>query len=64
MNAATPTLSPPVRPVPPPCCAAASQAVAAVLADGGIALLESCEDDLWDETLEDQLEVEPWDKCV
>lgn len=36
------------------------EAVAAVLSDGGIALLQCVEDDLWEETLEEQLEAAPW----
>lgn len=37
------------------------EAVAAVLSDGSIALLQSVEDDLWEETLEEQLEETPWE---
>ena len=40
------------------------QAVAAVLSDGSLALLSSVEEDLWEETLEEQLEAQPWDRCV
>lgn len=38
------------------------EALAAVLSDGRIAVVECCEDDLWEETLEDQLESTPWDR--
>ena len=48
-------------PCPTPCCCTA-QAVAAVLSDGAIALLESVEEDLWEDSLEEQLEVAPWDR--
>ena len=38
------------------------QALAAVLSDGSLALLTAVEDDLWEETLEEQLEQQPWDR--
>ena len=38
-----------------------TQAIAAVLSDGSIALLESVEEDLWEESLEEQLEEQPWE---
>ena len=41
-----------------------AQAVAAVLSDGRIALLESVEADLWEESLEEQLEAAPWDRWL
>lgn len=37
-----------------------SQAIATVLSDSSIALLTSVEDDLWEETLEEQVEAQPW----
>ena len=33
-----------------------------MLSDGAIALLTSVEEDLWEETLEEQLEEQPWDR--
>lgn len=39
------------------------QAIAAVLSDGSLALLSSVEEDLWEETLEEQVETQPWDRC-
>lgn len=43
------------------CLPPAPQAIAAVLSDGGLALLECVEEDLWEETLEEQLEAQPWE---
>ncbi len=40
--------------------AVAPQAIAAVLSDGSLALLSCVEEDLWEETLEEQLEGQPW----
>ena len=37
------------------------QVIVAVLADGRLALLESAEDDLWEETLEEQREGRTWE---
>lgn len=53
---------------PPACCRPAHllaclQAIAAVLSDGSLALLSSVEEDLWEETLDEQLEAHPWDRC-
>ncbi|KAL4852847.1 Elongator complex protein 1 [Chlorella vulgaris] len=36
------------------------EAIAAVLSDGRLALLAAVEDDLWEESLEEQLEEQPW----
>ncbi|KAL4420046.1 hypothetical protein ABPG77_007485 [Micractinium sp. CCAP 211/92] len=36
------------------------EAIAAVLSDGSLALLSCVEEDLWEETLEEQLEGQPW----
>lgn len=36
------------------------QAIAAVLSDGSLALLPSVEEDLWEETLDEQLDAQPW----
>ena len=38
------------------------QAIAAVLSDGSLALLPSVEEDLWEETLDEQLDAQPWDR--
>lgn len=40
------------------------QAIAAVLSDGRLALLAAVEDDLWEESLEEQLEEQPWAGCA
>lgn len=39
------------------------EALAAVLSDGTIAIVQSVEEDLWEETLEEQLESKEWDKA-
>ena len=39
------------------------EAIAAVLSDGGLALLASVEEDLWEETLEEQLAAAPWQQA-
>lgn len=38
------------------------QAIAAALSDGSLALLESVEEDLWEETLEEAVEAGGWDR--
>lgn len=35
-----------------------------MLSDGSLALLSSVEDDLWEETLEEQMEAQPCDRCA
>ena len=54
----------PMQPCLPPWLPPLVQAIAAVLSDGGLALLCSVEDDLWEETLEEQLLRQPWGRCV